>query len=240
MNEETNPLLRVPTKDSWLLPGAIVVAGIILAVTVYRSNITRQVVGTVEGDPAIMRAVGPDDHIIGNPQAPVVLVEYADIDSKPAKGFQKTMEQLMVDYAAGGKVAWVYRHLPLIDQHPNAKLHAEAAECAASLGGGDIFWRFISALNAQAPDDIQFSPRNYDPVVAALGLDTKKFDACMSSGTFEKRVTSDFANGLAVGAGGSPFTLLVIKGQPIIPIDGTLPYESMKKIVDEALIKAAK
>ena len=45
--------------------------------------------------------------------------------------------------AAGGQVAWVYRHLPLIDQHVYAEQHAEAAECAASLGGQSMFWLMV-------------------------------------------------------------------------------------------------
>ena len=100
---------------------------------------------------SLVRPVGDDDHIIGNPGAPVVIIEYADIDSGYSKDFQATMQQLMTEYAAGGEVAWVYRHMPLIDQHPNARRHAEAAERAASIGSADSFWRFIDSAAALAP-----------------------------------------------------------------------------------------
>lgn len=179
------------------------------------------------------------DHLIGNPAAPVVLVEYSDIDSSYSKSFQQTMEQLMSEYASGGKVAWVYRHLPLIDQHVYASQHAEAAECIASLGGPSIFWRFIDAVNSAAPGDQQFDPKNYDSVVSSLGVLPQSFDACMNAHTYQQKVASDFENGLAIGAGGSPFSVLLVQGQKPITIDGAVPYDALKKMIEQALAKAS-
>ncbi len=116
--------------------------------------------------------------------------------------------------------------------------HAEAAECVSSLGGQNSFWRFIDALNAAAPGELQFDPKNYDSIVTSLGLNAQAFAECMKDGTFQKKVASDFENGLAVGAGGSPFLVLVVNGQPPVSIDGSVPYDSMKKILDGAIKKA--
>ena len=144
----------------------------------------------------------------------------------------------MAQYASGGQVAWVYRHLPLIDQHIHSAQHAEAAECMASIGGPGMFWRFIDALNSSSPGDLQFDPQNYDKVVSSLGIVTQSFDHCMSDHTFQKKVGDDFQNGIAIGAGGSPFTVLLVKGQAPITIDGAVPYDGLKKIVDQAISKA--
>jgi protein-disulfide isomerase len=190
-----------------------------------------------KGDVTFMRPVSEIDHIIGNPSAPVILVEYADIDSPFAKKFQGTMEQIMTEYAAGGKVAWVYRHLPLIDQHPNAETHAEAAECVHSIGGDTTFWRFIGNAQAKAPGNTELSPNSYVGIVSALGINTESFSECMRSHTYEQKVASDFANGLATGALGSPFSILVVKGQKPTSIDGAVSYEDMKRILDDAIAK---
>jgi protein-disulfide isomerase len=237
MNDEQN--LVQSQREMWFLPVAIIAAGLILACAIFvmRHHTDPRVVA---GDPTLMRPVNEADHIIGSPSAPIMLVEYSDIDSSYSKTFQQTMEQIMSEYAAGGKVAWVYRHLPLIDQHVHAADHAEAAECIASLGGQNIFWRFISALNAQAPGDQQFDPSGYDTVVSSLGVLPQSFDACMTAHTYQQRVAADFTNGLAAGAGGSPFSILVVKGQKPVTIDGAVPYESMKKILDDAISKVGK
>lgn len=236
MNETEVTLTR--SREAWFIPGAIIVAGLILAVTVYATR-ANDLPGDVVGDPGLMRPVSEIDHIVGNPAAPVMLVEYADIDSAYAKSFQVTMEQIMTEYAPGGQVAWVYRHLPLIDQHPYAAQHAEAAECAASLGGPNMFWRFISTLHAAAPDDQQFNPRNYASVVESLGVLPQSFETCMAEHRFQDRVASDFANGIAIGAGGSPFSVLLVEGRPPVTIDGAVSYEALKKILDEAVAQAA-
>ncbi|MDB5190163.1 MAG: oxidoreductase [Parcubacteria group bacterium] len=236
MNDEQT-LVR-NQREMWFLPVAIIGAGLILALAIFviRNHPDPR---AVAGDATLMRPISEVDHIIGSPSAPIMLVEYSDIDSSYSKSFQQTMEQIMTEYAPGGKVAWVYRHLPLIDQHVNAATHAEAAECIASLGGSNIFWRFISALNAQSPGDQQFDPANYDSVVSSLGVLPQSFEACMTAHTYQERVASDFNNGLAVGAGGSPFSILIVKGQPPVTIDGAIPYDSMKKIFDNAITKVA-
>lgn len=227
----------ISTRETWFIPGAILAAGLLLALGVYIHR-THTVEGSVTPDISLMHPVSAADHIVGSPDAPVKLVEYSDIDSSYSKTFQQTMEQLMAQYAAGGQVAWVYRHLPLIDQHVYAEEHAEAAECAASLGGSSMFFRFIDAINAQAPGDQQFDPANYDSVVSSLGLLPQSFDACMTAHTFQQKVSSDFQNGIAIGAGGSPFTVLLVKGQAPITINGALPYDGLRKIVDDAIGKA--
>jgi protein-disulfide isomerase len=235
MNE---PDVTVQKREAWFIPGAIVAAGLVLALGIYVER-SRHVEGSAKADISLMHPVTQADHIVGNPSAPVVLVEYADIDSTYSKSFQQTLEQLMVDYASDGKVAWVYRHLPLIDQHVHAAEHAEAAECIASLGGPNIFFRFIDALNSAAPGELQFDPKNYDSVVSSLGILPQSFDACLSAHTFQNKVGSDFENGIAIGAGGSPFTVLLVKGQKPVTLDGALPYDGLKKIVDQAILMSA-
>jgi protein-disulfide isomerase len=228
---------EVSLREAWLIPVAIIAAGVILACAIFLDR-SHRVEGSEKADITLMHPVTLADHVIGNPAAPVVLVEYADIDSAYSKTFQQTMEQLMADEAAGGKVAWVYRHLPLIDQHVHAAEHAEAAECAASIGGANMFWRFIDALNSAAPGDLQFDPANYDGVASSLGILPQSFDACLTAHTFQQKVADDFENGIAIGAGGSPFTVLLVKGQAPVTIDGAVPYDSLKKIVDQAIAKA--
>lgn len=224
-------------REVWLIPGAILIAGLILGLATYTIR-SKELTLPPEGDVSLVRPVSETDHIIGNPGAPVVIIEYADIDSSYAKDFQATMQQLMSEYGADGQVAWVYRHLPLIDQHPNARRHAEAAECVASIAGPESFWRFIDAAHARAPGTQELNPTDYDLLVEGLGVRPEAFNQCLSAGTFGERVADDFENGLNAGAGGSPFSVVLIKGKPPITIDGAVPYDGMKRIIQESIAKA--
>ncbi len=85
-----------------------------------------------------------NDHIRGNPNAPVSLIEYSDFECPFCKRFHDTAKQIVQQY--GGKVNWVYRHFPLDFHNPAAQREAEAAECAAELGGNEAFWRFTDLI----------------------------------------------------------------------------------------------
>ncbi|MES2668123.1 MAG: thioredoxin domain-containing protein [Patescibacteria group bacterium] len=224
-------------KHDYFLPGAIVLAGVIIAFAVYAFR-TEDAPTVGSGSPDMVRPVNPADRIIGNPQAKVKLIEYADIDSEYSKQFQATMQQLMSEYAAGGEVAWVYRHFPLLDQHAAAASHAEAAECAGFLGDDDAFWRFIDALQSAAPGESQFPVTGYAGVATQLGLPLAAFDECLENGRFTKKVYDDSTNALSAGAEGAPFTVIQVEGADSVGIQGALPYAEMKRVIDEAIAKA--
>lgn len=224
-------------RRDYILPGAIVLAGLIIAITVFLVRTEAPpTLGT--GSPELARPVSPADRIIGNPEAKVVLVEYADIDSPFSKQFQATMQQLMSEYAAGGEVAWVYRHFPLLDQHAGAASHAEAAECAGFLGDDDAFWRFIDVMQAAAPGESQFPVEGYASVASQLGLPQAAFETCLSDGRFTKKVYDDSTNAMQAGAKGTPYTIILVDGQKPVGIQGALPYEDMKRVIQESLAKA--
>lgn len=210
------------------------VAGAILAIAIYavRSN---PVISAPERNPSIVRPVSPSDHLVGNPEASIIVVEYADLESEFTKHFHKAMAQLMTEYGPNGQVAWVFRHLPLVDIHQNAGRHAEAAECAAELGGEDAFWRFIDLMHARAPRENQFDPRGYAALAESLGIDAAAHEACVSSGRYALTVEADFKNALDAGADATPYLVLFVEGQDPVTISGSMPYDNLKRVIDQKL-----
>ena len=221
------------TKSSWLIPGAIIAAGLLLAVTIFVMR-DGQIFGAQRGDVLSMRPVSPTEHLLGNPEASVIIIEYADMDSPAAKEFQRTLAQLVTDYGATGKVAWVYRHFPLVNQHPNSGRHAEASECVSSLGNPSAFWKFIDLLQAAAPDAASFNPEDYDIIVPQLGIRVDEFNACMAEGRFADRVNADFEDALQAGAIASPFSIVLIEGREPVTVRGAVPYATLTQIIESA------
>jgi protein-disulfide isomerase len=84
------------------------------------------------------------DHYFGSKDAEIVIVEYSDLECPFCARFHATMHQLITDY--NGKVAWVYRHLPLEQIHQTAMSRAISAECVYDIGGDTKFWSYIDAL----------------------------------------------------------------------------------------------
>lgn len=217
-----------------MIPAAILLAGFILSIAVYVVRTGNEPL-VPTGNVSLLRPVGPDDHLVGSPEAPVTIITYSDIDCAYCKQYQRTMEQLMTEYATQEKLAWVYRHLPLIDVHPDAALHAEAAECVHSIAGGESFWRFIGALQEQAPGDSMFDPSDYDLILPRVNVPEETLRACLDASRFTDRVLADGKNAVEMGAQAAPFTVVLIEGRDPLVITGTLPYPAMKTVVEDAL-----
>lgn len=223
------------SKQSWLVPAAIIIAGLLIAFGIFFARGGADPLP--QGDPSFLRPVTPDDRLVGNPDAPVIVVEYSDIDCAYCKEFQATMSQLMADYAAGEQVAWAYRHFPLVNLHPYAAEHAEAAECVAELAGDAAFFRFIDSLHQIAPAGTEFNPDGYPDVVEGLGVSVADFEACRQSDRTVAKVAADFDNALESGASGTPYIVILVEGANPIPVSGALPYDAMKKVIEAALAK---
>ena len=218
-------------KSTLTIPLAIVVAGVIIAAAVYASLPKAPVKSA--GDPSLVRPVDSTDHILGNPAAKVMIVEYTDFDCDFCKGFNDTLHQIIATEGASGEVAWVVRNFPLTEIHPNALSHATAAECVAQVAGNDTFWKFENALFANQPVD----PSQYGTLAAGVGVAGAAFASCYASAstTLTARIAADRQNALDVGAQGTPYSLILVNGRIPVVMDGAYSYDAVKQLVDEAL-----
>lgn len=219
-------------KTSYTIPLAIALGGVIIALAVYVS-VPKDPKPQEGGNPALVRPVGASDHILGNPAAKVVIVEYSDFDCEYCKVFDETLHQIVANAGTSGNVAWVYREFPLSEIHPNALSHARAAECAAIVGGNDMFWKFKTELFANQPID----PSSYGTIAAKAGLTGNAFADCVSvpSATLDAHIQADRQNALDVGAQGTPYSLILVAGKAPVVMNGGYSYDAVKELVDAAL-----
>lgn len=224
-----------PQKQSSSIPVAIIVAGALIAFGIYWSG--RDATPRAPLAQAPVRSSIPDirptDHLLGNPNATIVLVEYSDIECPYCKQFHSTLNMLMRDYAADSKLAWVFRHYPV---HRNSAKEAEATECAAELGGNDAFWRYLDKIFAATPSNDGLALSQLPVLAREIGLDEAQFSACLSSGRHSSRVQSDRADAVRAGAQGTPYSVLFVGGERIPITQGALPYADMKNVI-EAILK---
>lgn len=183
-----------------------------------------------------VRPVSPDrDHIYGNPDALVSLIEYSDFECPFCKRFHPNPKEL-VD-GSEGQVNWIYRHFPLEFHNPLAQLEAEASECASEQGGNDAFWQYADLLYERTSSNGNgLSPDALVPLAQEIGLDEKAFDACLESGRMSARVQEDVVEGGKIGISGTPGNILINNETgEAIPAAGALPTETLQNIVDSLL-----
>ncbi len=215
---------------------AIVFAGALIALSVYLVfKPAPQVAVGPNGQQITVPEITDTDHILGNPNAPIKIIEYSDLDCQFCRTFHATMKQVMAVYGANGTVAWVYRHFPLVELHPNAPKLAEASECVASIGGNDAFWKFVDSIFTSQTLNGQFDMSKLETSVAVSGVPVQQFRECYDSGRFRTAVAQQFDEAVAAGGTGTPYSIILSPNQPPIPIAGSRAYATIKEIIDALL-----
>ena len=179
--------------------------------------------------------ISEQDHIYGNPDATISLIEYSDFECPFCKTFHPTPRKVVDDFE--GQVNWVYRHYPLAFHNPGAQAQAEASECAAELGGNDAFWKYADAIYERTTSNGKGFPiEKLVPLAEELGLDKAAFSACLESGKYTELVRKDLEEGQASGITGTPGTIILNNDTGATKLlSGAQPIENMKKAVEELL-----
>jgi protein-disulfide isomerase len=222
------------------IPIAIVIAGLIIAGAVYlRGDTSKNTAGAQAGvaKETSLPAISAKDHILGSPQADLILVEYSDTECPFCKRFQATMHQIMNDYGKDGKVAWVYRHMPLEGLHSRAPREAEATECVAELGGENKFWTYLDSIYDTTNSNDSLDPAELPILAVQAGVDKAAFEKCLGSGKYTAAIKKSIEDGtIAAGTQATPFSVIIDKKGNTYPIEGAYPYATLKPII-EGLLK---
>ena len=231
-----------PTKtNSLAIPIAIVFGFGLIALAIYFSGIgannsnNNQVAAVAtEKAKANIRAVDKTDYIFGNPNAPILVVEYSDYDCPFCKNFHETMNKIMNEYGVSGKVAWVYRQFPIAQLHPNSPKISEAALCVGELGGNDAFWKFSNSVFQERGVN---EPTNMSKLVdfaVLAGVSKDDYQKCVDSGKHKKTIDDSLAEGAATGIAGTPQSFVLIGNQQA-EIEGAQPYPVVKQIIENLI-----
>lgn len=175
-----------------------------------------------------------EDHLRGNKNARILLIEYSDLECPFCKSFHATVKQTMDSY--DGQVAWVYRHFPLDQLHSKARKEAESSECAFELGGEEAFWKFIDKIFEVTPSNNGLDLSKLSQLAGEIGLDGKQFQSCLDSGKYASKVEEQYQSGVKAGVSGTPKSFLLdTKTGKIETIPGAVPYTNLKQSVDNLL-----
>ena len=168
------------------------------------------------------------DHIRGEPDAMITVIEYSDFECPFCKRHHPTMKQILDAY--DGKVSWIYRHYPL-PFHANAQPSAIASECANELGGNDTFWRFADIIFEKGADAGRLAA-----YAGEIGLDAGDFQACVESGKYTQHISDDMAGGSEAGVSGTPGNIVYnLMTKEARLVSGAQPFEAFKNVIDEML-----
>ena len=162
----------------------------------------------------------------GQPQAPVTIIEFSDLQCPFCARVTPTLRELMKQYP--DQVRWVFKNFPL-DFHADSPL-AHSAVLAAGRQGK--FWEMHDLIFANQHN---LKRDNLLAEARSLNLDLVRFTADLDSADIKKQLEADKKEGEGLGISGTPSFL--INGKPF---SGALPLEQFQAAINNALVALGK
>jgi protein-disulfide isomerase len=197
-----------------------------------KKNLTQDFAGSEKYPPIDMSKIDLNNGAkIGNPNAPIKIVEYSDFQCPFCKRGAGTIKEVLNTY--GDKVFFVFKHLPL-PMHNLAKNMAIAAECAAEQNP-KAFWAFHDAFFSDdfVAGDADMLKEKVSELAKKENLDVAKFQDCYSNVRTEAKVMAQSNEAKEINVQSTP--TFIINGEKIA---GALPLEHFKKVIDQKLEEA--
>lgn len=188
-------------KKILLMVGGIALTFVLLLVAYYATSKPQQT-----SFPQLTE-IKSDDHVKWATESAHVLIEYSDFQCPACSSYAELIESLEADeefvLKVKANVAFVYRHFPLDNSHPNARVAAYAAEAA---GKQDMFFEMHDLLFAnQSEWSESTKPEEmFKEYATELELDIDQFEIDSKSSEVKDRVQRDYLSGLEIDLPGTP------------------------------------
>ncbi len=228
-----NPVKNARSASSrptgfYIVLSVLALAGVgALAYVITRPKPAAQDVSSVTADTT---NAGPaQGYAVGNPSAPVKILEFGDFECPQCGRFSTLTEpDLRKRLIETGIVAFTYYDFPIKEIHKNTEAASNAAACADEQGK---FWQMHDRLydtqdhwNGEATDN---PGKVFAQFASELGLKTDQWQSCFDARKYQKRINANMAEGLRHNVNATPSFII---GNKLYT--GGLGYDQLKLIVD--------
>ena len=173
--------------------------------------------------------------MLGNPNAPLTLIEFGDYQCTFCKKFfHETGESILINYVETGKVKMLFKDFIVVNEDSvNA---ASAAHCA---NDQKMFWQYHSTLynNWDGEGTGWASFEQLHEFASTLGLDMNEFSECMSQSKWKELVNASHTDGRTLGVDATPTFFIIDENNEAIKITGAQHYDVFQRTFDSLLEK---
>lgn len=210
--------------------GAVVVAVVAVALLILftRDSNGSAANAEISDPPALPTDVPLEGRTMGNPEAPVTLIEYGDFQCPGCGQFAREIEsQIVENYVATGQVQFEYRDFAFLGDESMAA--SQAAFCGQDQGQ---FWEMHHMLfyNQEGENRGAFDRGRLNRMAERVGLNMDEFATCMDDGVHEEAIEQSTQGGSTAGVTSTPSFL--INGELL---SGVNNYQAIAAALDEAL-----
>jgi protein-disulfide isomerase len=213
----------------YMVLALVVVAGALLIVRAARAPRARANVTT-----APITAAQAEGYLLGNANAPVQILEFADFECPACGKFSVITEpDVRARIVNTGLASYRFFDFPL-SMHRNTIAASNAAACAADQGK---FWEMHDELFRNQPEwngEATDNPKKiFLGYVKSLGINSDSWEKCFDEQTHQTRILSNQAEGVRRNVQSTPTFVI---GTRMIP--GDMSYDVFKAYVDSATKEA--
>jgi protein-disulfide isomerase len=226
-------VVKKSKKSNTPFYGALAVIAVVgIGAIAYVASRPKAAATTVE--PAAVAAGEPQGYLLGKPDAPVQVIEFADFEC-PACGQFATLTEPDVKkrFVDTGLISYRFYDYPL-PMHRNTWQASNAAACADEQGK---FWEMHDMLfNQQDRWNGQATSRpkgQFEGYAKAIGLDVAKWETCYDAEKYQSRIKANEQFAIKRGASQTPTFVIGNK-----MVGGAIGFDRFKALVDSALVLA--
>ena len=188
--------------------------------------------------PSIPLEISADnDPIIGNPDAPITIIEFSDFQCPFCARFHiQTLPTIMEEYIEKGSVKLVFRDFPIQSIHPNAVPASVAAECANEQGKFKQMHDMLFEKQKEWSDlETVYAIELFNQYSEQINLEQEQFSSCLSTAKYVKEIQNDLDDGRTYGVTGTPGFFIGNQQIGFVELKGAQPFESFKNVIDRQL-----
>lgn len=210
-----------------LIAGAVLIAVIAVGALIWGTRGDSDLPGLHAADAAALEGIPTDGRVIGDPNAPVHLIEYGDYQCPACATFHTSYFPLLLsDYISTGKVQFEFRDLAFLG--PDSVTTAEAAACSIEQNG---FWPYHQTLfdNHYGENLGNLSKSRLLKMAELSGLDKDQISSCLKDGATAADVQSMHQEATNLGITSTPS--FVLNGE-VVQWAG---WDALKQSIDNAI-----
>lgn len=173
--------------------------------------------------------------LLGNPSAPVTLIEFGDYQCHFCNVFFHSTEgDILKNYVETGKVKIIFKDYNIIG--PDSVNASHGAHCAKDQ---ELFWEYHDILysNWTGENNGWASSKNLEKFANEIGLDMDVWTQCMLDGTHSQTILASNEDAKSLGITGTPAFFVIGSDGKTTKLFGAQPYDTFEKVFENALQK---
>ena len=171
--------------------------------------------------------------ILGDPDAPITLVEFGDYQCHYCNVFFQSIEKdILKNYVDTGKVKIIFKDYNIIGE--DSVKASQGAHCANDQG---LFWEYHDILysNWTGENNGWASSENLAIFAQQIGLNMNKWSECMNKGSHSQIILKSNDDARTLQLTGTPAFFIINSEGEVSKLFGAQPFEVFKRIFDEQL-----